>query len=80
MHREWCGNEEVMREALRVNSRIDLFRQNGEQRQFVIKETVGEGGSCIVYEAHMLDVQDEFGLGKRVRLKECYPIRYASEK
>ncbi|MBP1545505.1 MAG: hypothetical protein J6A37_02770 [Oscillospiraceae bacterium] len=41
---------------------------------YTIKKMIGEGASCLVYDADFVDDQ---GIIYKVRIKECFPINYA---
>lgn len=63
-----------MRDTLALNSEIDLQKNSGEHRLFTIEGIAGEGANFIVYDAYYLD---EFRMKSHIRLKECFPLRYA---
>lgn len=57
----------LMREKL-VKGQVLKFETN---QKYIINDLIGEGASCLVYEAGYLD---EIGLIRKVRIKELYPV------
>ena len=58
------------RTPLQPGFRLQLPGHGGACQQYVIGETVGFGGSCLVYEGYY---QNHAGTRNAVRVKECYP-------
>lgn len=61
-----------MREVLNKNDQLVLTH-----RTYTIKDVIGKGATCIVYDAYYLD---ELGLKHNVRIKECFPSKYTENK
>ena len=59
-----------MRERLEKNIQLNL-KNNNLQKTFIIDSFVGEGASCLVYDAKYID---ELGFIRYVRIKELYPL------
>ena len=59
-----------MRERLEKNIQLNL-KNNNLQKTFIIDSFVGEGASCLVYDAKYID---ELGIIRNVRIKELYPL------
>lgn len=59
-----------MRNPLKNQSILTLTSSTGN-KDYKIVSCVGEGASCIVYEAVYFD---DFGIGRNVRIKELYPV------
>ena len=59
-----------MRQKLEKNIQLNLKNKN-LQKSFIIDSFVGEGASCLVYNAKYID---ELGIIRNVRIKELYPI------
>ena len=60
-----------MREKLEKNYQLNL-KNNNLQKTFIIDSFVGEGASCLVYNAKYID---ELGIIRNVRIKELFPIK-----
>lgn len=58
-----------MRKELMQGTTITLFC-DGATKQFQIDQVIGDGASCIAYEAHQIGGVDH---NRRCRIKECYP-------
>lgn len=65
-----------MRERLSPGTIITLHC-DGAPRQFQIDAVIGDGASCIAYDAHRTDGN---GASLRYRLKECYPFHAQIER
>lgn len=65
-----------MRERLSPGTIITL-NCDGAPRQFQIDAIIGDGASCIAYDAHRTDGN---GASLRYRLKECYPFHAQIER
>ena len=61
-----------MREVLNKNDQLVLLN-----RTYTIKDVIGKGATCIVYDAYYLD---ELGLKHNVRIKECFPSQYTENR
>ena len=61
-----------MREVLDKNDQLVLTH-----RTYTIKDVIGKGATCIVYDAYYLD---ELGLKHNVRIKECFPSKYTKNR
>ena len=59
-----------MREVLKGKVCLD---SKTHSRTYTINSAIGEGATCIVYDAYYLD---KYGLRHNVRIKECYPDQY----
>lgn len=59
-----------MREVLKGKVCLD---SKTHSRTYTINNVIGEGATCIVYDAYYLD---HLGLRHNVRIKECYPDQY----
>lgn len=59
-----------MREVLKGKVCLD---SKTHSRTYTINNAIGEGATCIVYDAYYLD---KLGLRHNVRIKECYPDQY----
>ena len=59
-----------MREVLKGKVCLD---SKTHSRTYTINNVIGEGETCIVYDAYYLD---KLGLRHNVRIKECYPDQY----
>ena len=51
--------------------------QGAPVRQFVVDKIIGDGASCLVYEAHYLDSGNH---RKEIILKECYPYNSGTSR
>lgn len=59
-----------MREVLKGKVCLD---SKTHSRTYTINNVIGDGATCIVYDAYYLD---HLGLRHNVRIKECYPNQY----
>ena len=59
-----------MREVLKGKVCLD---SKTHSRTYTINNVIGDGATCIVYDAYYLD---HLGLRHNVRIKECYPDQY----
>ena len=57
---------------LKRNTRLRFSNRDGGQREFVIGDVLGTGGSCIVYDGYYVN---NAGKKSTVRIKECYPYK-----
>lgn len=55
---------------LKRDTRLVLSNRDGGQKEFVIEDVLGIGGSCIVYDGYYVN---NAGKKSTVRIKECYP-------
>ena len=53
---------------------VIMLNHDGTSRAFRMEHTIGEGASCIAYEATLVDGSNA---GLRCRVKECYPYHAA---
>ena len=53
---------------------VIMLNHDGTSRAFRMERTIGEGASCIAYEATLVDGSNA---GLRCRVKECYPYHAA---
>lgn len=53
---------------------VIMLNHDGTSRAFRMEHTIGEGASCIAYEATLIDGSNA---GLRCRVKECYPYHAA---
>ena len=58
-----------MREILANETIIELYCES-DKRLYKIDRLIGEGASCVAYDAHRIDTENAF---PRCRIKECYP-------
>lgn len=57
---------------LKRNTRLRVLNREGGQREFIIGDVLGTGGSCIVYDGYY---RNNAGKRSTVRIKECYPYK-----
>ena len=50
----------------------EVLSLKGAEKDYIIKNELGRGGSCIVYDAFYIN---NSGARKSVRIKECYPFK-----
>lgn len=58
-----------MRQKLEIGQQITLIC-DGTEKQFTIKKLIGDGATCIAYEASRINSN---GMTEHYRIKECYP-------
>ena len=58
-----------MRNYLCPGTELEL-NHDGVMRKYRIDKVIGDGATCIVYEAHRAD---GVGIARNYRIKECYP-------
>ena len=58
------------RRALTPGTTLHFFNRNGGEVRYTIRNEIGRGGSCLVYDA---SYEDSIGNRKLIRIKECYP-------
>lgn len=64
-----------MREKIKKNYKIQLYSLDKEDKkyfkEYIVTSCIGEGASCLVYDAQYLD---DIGIYRNVRIKELYPL------
>ena len=58
-----------MRQKLEIGQQITLIC-DGTEKQFTIEKLIGDGATCIAYEASRINTN---GMAEHYRIKECYP-------
>ena len=58
-----------MRQKLEIGQQITLIC-DGTEKQFTIEKLIGDGATCIAYEASHINTN---GITEHYRIKECYP-------